>query len=120
MANALGAAGLKDGGCLTLFGGKYIPYLYCELSFARPLSGVCPHLIFSYLSFFGLPPFERRNLICPHAENAALPHGSGTDRALAKMDFALFDCTASLHGYFSDVTRVSIRLQALLLSVVCF
>ncbi|KAJ7724070.1 Creatinase/aminopeptidase [Mycena maculata] len=38
-------------------------------------------------------------------ENAALPHGSGTDRALGKGDFALFDCTASLHGYQSDVTR---------------
>ncbi|KAJ7445714.1 Creatinase/aminopeptidase [Mycena galericulata] len=38
-------------------------------------------------------------------ENAALPHGSGTDRALGKADFALFDCTASLHGYQSDVTR---------------
>ncbi|KAF8969918.1 peptidase M24, structural domain-containing protein [Flammula alnicola] len=58
MATALGAAGLKDGGCLTLFG-----------------------------------------------ENAALPHGSGTDRVLADTDFALFDCTASLHGYYSDVTR---------------
>ncbi|KJA18571.1 hypothetical protein HYPSUDRAFT_45097 [Hypholoma sublateritium FD-334 SS-4] len=58
MSAALGAAGLKDGGCLTLFG-----------------------------------------------ENAALPHGSGTDRTLAASDFALFDCTASLHGYYSDVTR---------------
>ncbi|KAF8184894.1 peptidase M24 [Mycena galopus ATCC 62051] len=38
-------------------------------------------------------------------ENAALPHGSGTDRALGKNDFGLFDCTASLHGYKSDVTR---------------
>ncbi|KAJ6618365.1 peptidase M24, structural domain-containing protein [Mycena sp. CBHHK59/15] len=38
-------------------------------------------------------------------ENAALPHGSGTDRMLGKSDFALFDCTASLHGYRSDVTR---------------
>ncbi|KAF8919337.1 Creatinase/aminopeptidase [Mucidula mucida] len=38
-------------------------------------------------------------------ENAALPHGSGTDRALGVSDFALFDCTASLHGYGSDVTR---------------
>ncbi|KAF8163159.1 peptidase M24, structural domain-containing protein [Crassisporium funariophilum] len=38
-------------------------------------------------------------------ENAALPHGSGTDRSLKKEDFALFDCTAALHGYYSDVTR---------------
>ncbi|KAJ7684666.1 Creatinase/aminopeptidase [Mycena polygramma] len=58
MRDTLTAAGVKDGGCLTLFG-----------------------------------------------ENAALPHGSGTDRALGKSDFALFDCTASLHGYQSDVTR---------------
>ncbi len=26
---------------------------------------------------------------------------------LGEGDFALFDCTASLHGYYSDVTRVS-------------
>ncbi|KAF9001904.1 peptidase M24 [Cyathus striatus] len=58
MSTALTTAGLKDGGCLTLFG-----------------------------------------------ENAALPHGSGTDRSLTRLDFALFDCTASLHGYYSDVTR---------------
>ncbi|PBK87490.1 peptidase M24 [Armillaria gallica] len=58
VARALANAGLKDGGCLTLFG-----------------------------------------------ENAALPHGSGTDRRLGPDDFALFDCTASLHGYWSDVTR---------------
>ncbi|KAJ3510588.1 hypothetical protein NLJ89_g4588 [Agrocybe chaxingu] len=58
VASVLGAAGLTNGGCLTLFG-----------------------------------------------ENAALPHGSGTDRTLAESDFALFDCTASLHGYWSDVTR---------------
>ncbi|KAK7060257.1 hypothetical protein VNI00_001022 [Paramarasmius palmivorus] len=55
---ALTTVGLKDGGCLTLFG-----------------------------------------------ENAALPHGSGTDRQLGKSDFALFDCTGSLHGYWSDLTR---------------
>ncbi|PBK87458.1 Creatinase/aminopeptidase [Armillaria gallica] len=38
-------------------------------------------------------------------QNAALPHGSGTDRRLGPDDFALFDCTASLHGYRSNVTR---------------
>jgi len=38
-------------------------------------------------------------------ENAALPHGSGTDRTLSNSDFALFDCTASLYGYYSDITR---------------
>lgn len=39
-------------------------------------------------------------------ENAALPHGSGTDRKLGPQDFALFDCTGSRHGYWSDITRV--------------
>jgi Xaa-Pro aminopeptidase len=43
-------------------------------------------------------------------ENAALPHGSGTDRQLGKNEFALFDCTAQLHGYWSDVTRVSFHI----------
>ncbi|KAK0434911.1 peptidase M24, structural domain-containing protein [Armillaria borealis] len=37
-------------------------------------------------------------------KNAALPHGSGTDCRLHPDDFALFDCTVSLHGYWSDVT----------------
>ncbi|PPR08111.1 hypothetical protein CVT24_010572 [Panaeolus cyanescens] len=58
IADSLQQAGLKEGGCLTLFG-----------------------------------------------ENAALPHGSGTDRILKPEEFVLFDCTASLHGYYSDVTR---------------
>ncbi|TFY82286.1 hypothetical protein EWM64_g1725 [Hericium alpestre] len=38
-------------------------------------------------------------------ENAALPHGSGTDRILGKHDFVLIDCGGSLHSYQSDVTR---------------
>lgn len=37
--------------------------------------------------------------------NAALPHGSGTDRRLHKSDLILADIGASLHGYVSDVTR---------------
>ncbi|GJE95184.1 creatinase/aminopeptidase [Phanerochaete sordida] len=37
--------------------------------------------------------------------NAALPHGSGTDRRLRKRDMVLVDVGASLHGYVSDVTR---------------
>jgi hypothetical protein len=43
-------------------------------------------------------------------ENAALPHGSGSDRALGERDFALIDCGGDLHGYGSDVTRVSCML----------
>ncbi|EJT98490.1 Creatinase/aminopeptidase, partial [Dacryopinax primogenitus] len=38
-------------------------------------------------------------------ENAALPHGRGTDRVIGKSDFVLIDCGGSLHGYHSDVTR---------------
>jgi Xaa-Pro aminopeptidase len=39
-------------------------------------------------------------------ENAALPHGSGTDRVLGKTDFILIDTGGVLFGYHSDVTRV--------------
>ncbi|OJT14606.1 hypothetical protein TRAPUB_8852 [Trametes pubescens] len=54
-------------------------------------------------------------------ENAALPHGSGTNRVLGKHDFVLVDCGGSLHGYESDVTRtfalpdsvIPLRYQAL-------
>lgn len=42
-------------------------------------------------------------------ENAALPHGSGTDRVLGAHDFVLVDCDGGLHGYQSDVTRVRQR-----------
>ncbi|KAF9072905.1 peptidase M24 [Rhodocollybia butyracea] len=45
-------------------------------------------------------------------ENAALPHGSGTDRELGEFDFALFDCGGNLHGYISDVTRTVILPQS--------
>ena len=39
-------------------------------------------------------------------ENAALPHGSGTDKVLTPSDFVLIDCGGELHGYVSDLTRV--------------
>ncbi|KAF9501233.1 Creatinase/aminopeptidase [Pleurotus eryngii] len=48
---------------------------------------------------------ERAGCLTLFGENAALPHGSGTNRVLKKEDFALFDCTGQLHGYWSDVTR---------------
>ncbi|EJD05791.1 Creatinase/aminopeptidase [Fomitiporia mediterranea MF3/22] len=38
-------------------------------------------------------------------ENAALPHGSGSDRVLGKEDYILFDTGGILHGYHSDITR---------------
>ena len=40
------------------------------------------------------------------SENAALPHGSGTDRALREEDFALIDAGGQFRGYTSDITRV--------------
>ena len=83
MAAALSAAGFQDGECLTLFGGMFGPS--------------------SLLSFY----IEKSTL-----DNAALPHGSGTDKSLGKADFALFDCGALLHGYYSDVTRVGGHIMA--------
>ncbi|KAG1882950.1 peptidase M24, structural domain-containing protein [Suillus subluteus] len=38
-------------------------------------------------------------------ENAALPHGSGSDRTLGKADFILIDTGGLLFEYNSDVTR---------------
>ncbi|ORY35676.1 peptidase M24, structural domain-containing protein [Naematelia encephala] len=38
-------------------------------------------------------------------ENAALPHGSGTDRALGKEDFVLIDAGGRWGGYIADITR---------------
>ncbi|QRW03736.1 Metallopeptidase family M24 [Ceratobasidium sp. AG-Ba] len=38
-------------------------------------------------------------------ENAALPHGSGSDRVLRADDMVLIDTGGSLHHYESDVTR---------------
>ncbi|KAF8436944.1 peptidase M24, structural domain-containing protein [Boletus edulis BED1] len=38
-------------------------------------------------------------------ENAALPHGTGTDRVLGRSDFILIDTGGVLFGYHSDVTR---------------
>lgn len=45
------------------------------------------------------------------SENAALPHGSGTDRILTDRDFVLIDAGGTFKGYVADVTRVS-RLVA--------
>jgi hypothetical protein len=78
MRSALGAAGLTDVFPLVLFGGQW--------------------------PSFKLFP-KHLHLTLP-LENAALPHGSGTDRALGEHDLALFDVGGSLHGYMSDVTRV--------------
>ncbi|WVF67455.1 hypothetical protein IAT40_002211 [Kwoniella sp. CBS 6097] len=38
-------------------------------------------------------------------ENAALPHGSGTDRKLGKKDMILIDAGGKWGGYVSDITR---------------
>lgn len=39
-------------------------------------------------------------------DNAALPHGAGTDRVLGTSDLILIDTGGVLFGYHSDVTRV--------------
>ncbi|KAL6305387.1 peptidase M24 [Sparassis latifolia] len=59
-------------------------------------------LIISALTSAGL---HNVGAITLFGENAALPHGSGTDRVLSPHDFVLIDCDGSLHGYNSDVTR---------------
>lgn len=67
-----------------------------------------PHTIWRYVLLpVSIPISTQKNQKWFVLDNAALPHGSGTDKSLAKADFALFDCTASLYGYYSDVTRVS-------------
>lgn len=40
-------------------------------------------------------------------DDAARPHGGGVDRSLAKNELILIDVGGSLHGYVSDITRVS-------------
>jgi len=59
-------------------------------------------LIKSALTAAGLTDIEALVLF---GENAALPHGSGTDRVLGIHDLALFDIGGKLHGYTSDLTR---------------
>jgi Xaa-Pro aminopeptidase len=46
-------------------------------------------------------------LVLMVSENAALPHGSGTDRVLGVNDLALIDAGGKWGGYVSDITRVS-------------
>jgi Xaa-Pro aminopeptidase len=40
------------------------------------------------------------------AEDAALPHGTGTDKKLGKHDLVLIDAGGTWGGYVSDITRV--------------
>jgi len=47
---------------------------------------------------------ERWTLVL-FGENAALPHGTGTDRVLGTSDLILIDTGGVLFGYHSDVTR---------------
>lgn len=79
ISQALTSAGLSGGSGLVLFGGDMLHwYLQYDVHKANGMS----------------------------TENAALPHGSGTDKTLGPSDYALIDCGGSLHGYKSDVTRV--------------
>lgn len=48
-------------------------------------------------------------MTCKFIENAALPHGSGTEnRTLTNKDFVLLDTGGTFQGYFSDMTRVRV------------
>ncbi|THH20377.1 hypothetical protein EW146_g973 [Bondarzewia mesenterica] len=60
------------------------------------------------------------SLIVLFGENAALPHGSGTDRQLGSSDFILIDCGGSLHGYESDVTRVCLPFRSFIMHYLKF
>lgn len=73
--------GMPGGEGLVLFGGEYSYEKWVENT-----------------GLIGLDTFS---------ENAALPHGSGTDRALEEGDFALIDAGGQFRGYTSDITRVS-------------
>lgn len=55
-----------------------------------------------YMSAFGLD--DGGGLVL-FGEDAALPHGHGTDKKLDKHDFVLIDAGGSFHGYISDITR---------------
>ncbi|KAJ9121667.1 hypothetical protein QFC22_002287 [Naganishia vaughanmartiniae] len=55
-----------------------------------------------YFKELGMPGGEGLVLF---GENAALPHGTGTDRALKEDDFALIDAGGQFRGYTSDITR---------------
>jgi Xaa-Pro aminopeptidase len=46
------------------------------------------------------------------SENAALPHGSGTDRKLCKTDLILIDAGGKWGGYAADITRVRLPLRS--------
>ncbi|KAJ9125883.1 hypothetical protein QFC24_002667 [Naganishia onofrii] len=59
-------------------------------------------LLSKYFEELGMPGGEGLVLF---GENAALPHGTGTDRALRKEDFALIDAGGQFRGYTSDITR---------------
>lgn len=49
--------------------------------------------------------------------NAALPHGSGTDRSLTVHDLILIDAGGTLHGYYSDITRTFALKESLIRTV---
>ncbi|KAL4074621.1 peptidase M24, structural domain-containing protein [Scleroderma yunnanense] len=60
------------------------------------------HLIDHALASAGI---QNRWALVLLGENAALPHGSGSDRELGVSDFVLIDTGGTLFGYNSDVTR---------------
>lgn len=60
------------------------------------------HMMNLALSTAGL---QNNFALVQFGENAALPHGSGSDRVLRADDMVLIDTGGSLHNYEADVTR---------------
>jgi len=61
-------------------------------------------MLYQEMNAVGLTDYSALVLFGP---NAALPHGSGTDRFLGKNEFALIDAGGRWGGYIADITRVS-------------
>lgn len=61
-------------------------------------------ILYEEMKQVGLNDYSALILFGP---NAALPHGSGTDRTLAKDEMVLIDAGGRWGGYISDITRVS-------------
>lgn len=61
-------------------------------------------ILYNEMSHVGLKDYSALVLFGP---NAALPHGSGTDRTLGSDEFALIDAGGYWGGYIADITRVS-------------
>jgi Xaa-Pro aminopeptidase len=78
MLSALSAAGLESASALVLFG------------------GTC-----------AFPRYHALTQTTTPTENTVLPNGPGTDKELTRKDLITVSCGGRLHGYWSEVTRVT-------------